>query len=214
MSVRLRTAPRQYRINKWIQLNKIPSDNSSAVKIVVSEFTQSEILQGTNISIIDPKRGTVFAYTINAQGVLPNSECNELTVEQILEELRRWGFNVVYSPQFELSRAQSEFIRSLLTLGCSHIRPLDVKGIKKTFCVAFNVDKPELAVYRQKLLTNSYLFERHEWEAIRTAGVILLEQQDNFRRFSWNWLDFVAEINDLVTRFAPPCHCQGKCDCK
>ena len=211
MAVNLRTPPRRYRINKWTQLNKIPSDNSSAVKIVVSEYAQSEILRGININITDPKRGTVFAYTINAQGSLPNSEVNELTTEQILQELRRWGFNVEFSPQFELSKAQSDFIRSFLTLGCTHIRPLDVKGVNETFCVAFNVTDPKLAGYRQKLLTNTYLFERREWNELLTLGVIMINRQENYKRFSWNWLDFVAEINDLTTRFTA--ECAGRC-CK
>jgi hypothetical protein len=214
----LRTQPRRYRINKWTQLNNIPSDNSSAVRIKVSEFCQSDILQGININITDPKRGTVFAYTINAQGTLSNSTVNELSVEQILQELARWGFNVVFSPEFNLSIAQSRFIRSFLEMGCTHIRPLDVNGINHTFLVAFNINDKRLDDYprnfRRKLLQSTYIFHHQEWNELLTCGIIQVNKQENYKQFSWNWLHFVAEINDLVTRFTVlPCRCRGRCTC-
>jgi len=216
--VPLRTSPRRYRINKWTQLNKIPSDNSSAVRIKVSEYCNSEILQGININITDPKRGTVFAYTINAQGSLPNSQVNELSVEQILQELSRWGFNVEFSPEFNLSRAQSEFIRSFLNMGCTHMRALNVKGIQETFLVAFNANDKRLLKYSRnfphKLLDSTYEFQRQEWNELLTCGIIQVDKQENYKQFSWNWLHFVADINDLVTRFTvSPCRCRGRCTC-
>jgi hypothetical protein len=219
MAVPLRTMPRRYRINKWTQLNKIPSDNSSAVRIKVSEFCNSGILQGTNINITDPKRGTVFAYTINAQGTLPNSEVSELSVEQILQELARWGFNVEFSPEFNLSEAQSRFIRSFLNMGCTHMRAVNVKDIKGTFLIAFNVNDNRLLRYPRnfprKLLDITYEFQRQEWNELLTCGIIQVNKQENYKQFSWNWLHFVADINDLVTRFTVPtaCCCRGRCVC-
>ena len=93
--------PLRYDISDWHQLTDVRSNNSRDLSIRVSDIIHSDILTGLRIRIEHKTFGTLFTYVVGASGSIisePDSGITyELTKDQILAELARYGFLVTYT---------------------------------------------------------------------------------------------------------------------
>lgn len=194
----------RYKVSDWRQLPQVQSNNSNKLTISVAEFVQDKRLNGTRIQVTHEDFGVLFACVVNGGGdIVSESEenlVNELTPEQILSELQKFGYYITYKPTIKLPIRQLEYLMSIRGLNFDKIRILYVHeyiyGIKqiKWHVVAFNVKEcPDW-------INNWYSPHKNEFlKALNSGGAMNLSKVSRTEKFNWSFLvDFVANIEDIV----------------
>ena len=194
----------RYQISDWHQLPKAQSNNSNKLSIVVSDFIQDDRLGGTRIQVIHEDFGPVFVCVVNGEGsiVTPIQDniVSELTPDQILAELQKFGYYIIYKPTTKLPSAQLDYLVQLRNMKYDKIRILYVHeyiyGIKqiKWYVVAFNVkENPDW-------INNWYSPSKSEYQsALMNGSAVNLLSVSQSRKYRWAWLvDFVANIDDVL----------------
>ena len=177
----------RYSITDWHQAPAAKSNNSDKLHIHVTDLITTEI-SGLCIRVEHDELGTLFATLVNASGTdLTPDESElvfELPLETIIHILYTFGFIIEFDEKLHLPTSQIEFLRSLQGLNFDKLRVLNVRkqaGAEITtadwYVVAFNAQKN----------TSS-------------GSAINLSDATNrdIHRWSWNWLNFVANISDIL----------------
>lgn len=194
--------PLRYNISDWHQLSSVQSNNSRKLSIAVTDLIQSEIITGTQISVVyKGYQYPLFSYTISAAGTAVTEELAfDLTKDQILAELAKYGFLVTFNQMRHLPENLLTYLQTLNNLGFDKIRKLNVtsmswgKKIGTTFIVAFMVDKcPEW-------LANDYEIDEKDFkDLLYGGGAMNLTPISETNQWDWGWLTFVANIDDILT---------------
>lgn len=196
--------PLRYKISSWRQLPECLSNNSRHLKIHLTDFFNNRHLRGFRISVDHDTMGTLFACILHARGDIVTDgyefEKCELSTEEILRELKKFGFLITYHPNQNLPSAQLEYLISLRGLRYDKIRILNVwdlssAGIKeyKTYIVAFMSDP------HGDWLNNGYCPSLKEFSKALIDGTACnLTEVSKTRCFRWDWLNFVANIDDII----------------
>lgn len=194
--------PLQYNISDWHQLSDAKSNNSRDLKICVSDIIQDNRLTGTRIQLNHTHFGVLFACVLKAQGTMV-TEFNdnlvvEFTTQQILAELKKYGFLITYNPRAHLPGNQLEYLMSLHKLGYQKLRIMNVykyvNGVKQFqwYVIAFNIDDANW-------LNNGYAISETEFmNALRDGKCVNISAISKTNRWSWSWLDYVANIEDIL----------------
>ncbi|MBQ3184625.1 MAG: hypothetical protein IJB54_01435 [Firmicutes bacterium] len=197
----------KYKISSWKQLPKCLSNKSKYLHIRVGEYTTEE-LSGTRIVVEHEILGTLFACLVNAHGQLLSKNDEgvifELTPGQILQELEKFGFLIVYNPISELSGNQIEFLMTINKLKYDKIRILSVWNIEhgekqfKEYVVAF------LAKDNPQWLNASYAPSYTEFvAAVSNGSAFNVSSLSECSNYNWSWLhNFVANIDDVINDYA------------
>ena len=196
--------PLRYRISSLRQLPCCLSNNSHSLKIHVSDFTNNDLLEGFRITVEHPTMGILFACLLDAKGTFitgldKKSPSHEFTIDQILAELRKFGFLIEYRPALNLSGDQIQYLMTLNKLGFDKIRILNVwKTVREEksftwYVVAFR------ACPHGDWLNDGYSPSQKEFQAALMNGTAMnLTDVSKTRQFRWDWLDYVANIDDLI----------------
>ncbi len=196
--------PLRYQISDWKQLCKCKSNNSSKLKINVTEFIQNSDVRGTRISVDHELLGTLFTYVVNLSGgiISPVSSSidSELSTNEILAQLAKFGFLVTFKEYAHLSGDQLQYLMTLQNLHFDKIRLLNVwdasSGIKEftTYVVAFKLD------FLSDWLNAGYSPSKSEYlEAMNAGYAINISAISRDKEFRWDWLyNWVADINDIL----------------
>lgn len=195
----------QYRVSSWNQLSQCKSNNSDELEIKVSKYTQNYDIEGTKISVVHPKYGTLFAYTIWPKGDLITDITgdidNVVTHDILLNELKRYGFYVMFVEENRLPAGQVRLLRTLQGLHFDKIRMISVQDLSSDFqasirITAFNVQKHE------DWLNSGYSPTKLEWEsAILDGTAFNISGLDEAKKYSWNWLyNIIADIDKILLR--------------
>lgn len=196
--------PLQYNISSWDQLTKCQSNNSIDLHIGITDYTDEAKLTGTLIQVKHNLFGTLFACLVNASGNLLSQDSenhiHEFTTAQILSELAKFGFNVTYNPREHLDGEQLQYLMTLNQLGFDKIRTLVVNRYNRTglieptpIVVAFKVDKCS------RWIDNSFIeSESNFMLALSQGHAINVSAISAEQSFKWDWLDYVASIDDIL----------------
>ena len=179
--------------------------NSAYLYITVDHVFNDKRLNGTVIRLTHSDFGLLFACTVNATGTILTPDNNsgiisEFTTEQILAELKKFGFDITFNLEAGLSGDQIDYLMTLDALGFDKIRTLDVYRYSKMsnkifsqYVVAFNIEKcPEWINQNYSIDEKSFL------EALNAGGAMNLTYISQTKQFNWNWLDYVANIKDII----------------
>lgn len=189
--------PLKYSISDWHQLSQCLSNASRDLSISVSDLIQNDILTGLKLSVNHAQFGSIFTYIINPKGnLIYNKDVKDITSGQILDELSKYGFLVEFSPQKELSIDQLNYLKEIQNLHFDKIRKLSVHrtdGKCSEYVVAFMVsDNP-------RWLDNTYSTDLREFtDSITDGTAINMTLLSETRNYDWSWLDFVANIQDII----------------
>ena len=197
----------RYEISDWHQLVKAKSNNSDQLYITVGDIVQNDTLTGLRIQLQHRAFGTLFACVRNASGAIvtpPNSETSEnISDDQIIAELAKYGFHIVYTYPQHLPSAQLEFLITLKALQFDKIRTLTVRSykngveVRNSFIVAF------LADVNSKWLSNTYAPTKSEYmTALENGSAFNISQTATAHEWDWSWLTFVANIDDILAENA------------
>lgn len=195
----------RYKISNWDQLTKCRSNNSADLYITVDHVFNDKRLNGTIIRVTHSDFGVLFVCTVNSSGTILTPDSNsgiipEFTTDQILQELHKFGFDVVFTLEHGLSGEQLDYLMTLDSLGFDKIRTLDVytydNAGSRTFAqyvVAFNVEKcPDWI--NQSYYAHKTLF----LDALNDGGAMNLTYVSQTKQFDWTWLTYVANIQDII----------------
>lgn len=192
------TIPLRYNISDWHQLVDCKSNNSSNLRIAVSDLLQNDSIRGIRLSVQHASYGSLFTYVVGAEGelVTPESEIGpELSVSQILKELSRYGFLITFDAKAHLPGAQLQFLLTLQNLHYDKIRLLTVNygQYSRTYVVAFKI------AAHPSWIDNTVFVYGPEFKTATANGsafnVSTISEAENYR---WDWLDYVANIDDII----------------
>ena len=109
--------PLQYKISSWRQLPNCLSNNSRDLRIHVTDFFNNEELRGFRISLEHRTMGVLFCCVLQARGTIITDDddygATELSPDEILKELHKFGFYITYEPIKALS---GNLLNYLITL--------------------------------------------------------------------------------------------------
>lgn len=111
-----------YAIDDWHQLVNAKSNTDPTLKVYVSDFVDSMILQGIRISVKHPQYGVLFSALANANGRLVDSAETGLSNTDILQALRQLGFDVDFKLRPQVNSPTRVFLTAAYTAGYTHIR--------------------------------------------------------------------------------------------
>ena len=194
-----------YEISDWKQLTKCLSNNSNELRISVCNYVQNSDIEGTKISVVHPHYGVLFSYTIDPIGKLVtdiDSEDIEVVNTQILlNELKRYGFEVVYKEEEHLPESQVDLLRSIQKLNFDKLRLCVVHDgdvVEKRVCIiAFNI------IGNEHWLNAGYSPNKYELhKAILDGSALNVSGLTDVHKYSWDWLyNVIIDLNDLLSKY-------------
>lgn len=202
----MKMMPLRYSISSWRQLVDVKSNNDPELKILVADFIGDYELQGFRISITHPKYGVLFSYVLDARGTFisetpyTHERPDEIGNEALLRELHRYGFEVVYRPERDLSGDQISYLMNLKNLCFDKIRMLNVWYIGegdqrnyKAYLVGFQSEK------LGDWLNMAYSPSIKDFKSALLDGTAInLTDISRTRRYDWSWLTYAANIDDII----------------
>lgn len=196
--------PLRYNISNWLQLSECISNNSKDLFITVRQIIDdgSHRLRGTNILVNHSQYGTLFACLVNADGSLLSPDpvsgiIKEFSIDEICEELYKFGFDVTFHINQHLSGDQISYLMTISDLGYDKLRRLYVQdkpdGRYSEYIVVFNVAKcPDWINLDFTCGKKPFV------EALISSGAMNLTDLEQTKGFDWTWLTYVANINDII----------------
>lgn len=190
----------RYRISDWHQLQSAMSNTCRDLHIAVDDLVNNRQLGGIRISVIHKDFGTLFSYVVHGSGTLLSDSnvhpYTELSTDVLLAELQRYGFIVDYTIVEHLPGDQLNYLLTLRDLGFDKLRLLHVRDYaaasNDVHLVAFN------AVENPDWLANTYAAGNTEFSDALKHGSAVVIRRTAESKWSWDWLDFVANIDDIV----------------
>ena len=189
----------RYSISSWSQATKCLSNNSRDLHISVANYLHNVDFEGQILSVVHTKYGTMFAVITNGQGNLI-SETDEdgrqlplLTTEEVLRQREKFGFDITYAEEPNLSGEQLTFLANLYDLGYDAITRVRIKypKITRTAYIAYNSCKSV------KYLTFDTMVSKSEFDASLESGEIAnISKMDT--TLEWDWLTYTCQISDLL----------------
>ena len=196
--------PLRYNISSWFQLPECKSNNSRDLHIAVHQIIDdgTHRLAGISIEVRHTLYGVLFACLVDSSGSLLTPDpisgiIKEFSTDEILAELNKFGFDITFEIHQHLSEAQINFLRTVMDLGYDKLRRLDVQdkpdGRYSRYIVVFNVAKcPDW-------INNDFTCGKKPFvDALVTSGAMNLTDLEQTMGFDWTWLDFVANIVDII----------------
>lgn len=192
----------RYQISSWQQLPNCLSNTSRELHVHVANIVNSPNLSGLRISIEHDRYGTLFTYMAGCGGELIDITPEaDISTEQILGQLRQFGFLVQFSPESNLPSSQLEYMLTLRKLHYDKIRILNVWKPRittekefKQYVVAFQSSAHKFWLNRE------YSPSEDEFtEGLINGTAINLTDISKTKRYNWSWLkEYVANIDDVV----------------
>lgn len=196
--------PLQYKIRTWRQLVYCLSNTNRDLRIHVTDIFNNDLLSGFKISVDHPMLGTLFACVLEARGELIYEDeeysPSELSVDSILNELKKYGFLVTFAQRLGLGGPQLEYLMAIRELGYDKIRLLG------TWKMEHNVKTTDVKVvaFRSESLSewihNTYSASFDEFnDALLNGFALNLSGMSQARQYRWDWLkDCVDNIDDII----------------
>lgn len=194
----------QYRISDWRQLDTCLSNNSRDLRIETTVLLNNKHINGLRISVIHSIFGVLFTCVVGAKGSVVSKDdtgfLQEFTPAQILAELKKYGFNVIYSPVEHLLGNQLEYLATINKIGFDKIRILSVYdtplGVKefKTHVVVFNskgLDDWMNAGYSPSI--------KEYQDALSKGKCMCIDEISDKHNFNWSFLhNTVMNVYDIL----------------
>lgn len=196
----MNTVPRRYRISSWRQLPECTSNNSKKLHIYVSDYIHNPYISGMRISVEHEVYGCLFSCILRGRGslvtLIPDSD---MSVREVLLQLAKFGFFIDYDPRDPLAGDQLSYLMTLKDLHFDKLRVLaysDMKDGAEIFTkhiVAFNSE------HHSNWLNNDYCPRREDYmKSLLDGSAVNLTGISETRKYDWAWLDYVADINDII----------------
>lgn len=196
--------PLRYEISNWDQAVQCLSNNSTKLHIRISHINNNQNFSGIRIAVEHDIYGILFSTVIQAEGeiITPLGD-DELTTDDILVQLSKFGFLITYAYNDRMTEEQIEYLITLDGLKFDKIRVLPVVEYNrigsrevKMYVVVFQSDK------LPKWLNENIAISRSEFlNALGKGSALNLEGISETKKFVWDWLTFVGTIKDIINDY-------------
>ena len=137
--------PLRYNISDWHQLPECRSNSGETLSIKVADLIQNNHVTGTRITVVDEVIGILFSYVLNPTGDYiidddPPASTYDLSTDQILAILYKFGFFVTYNRETHLSAEQITYLEAVDELGYDKIRWIATRE-GDNYIVVFNAEQ-------------------------------------------------------------------------
>ena len=193
----------QYKISSWTQLGECLSNTDRKLHAVCSKII-SPALRGLSVRVEHEDFGCLFSYLVDGDGpIISDLQVEELSTQTVLEQLKRFGFYIIYEREKQLPGAMLDYLITLDGLGFDKIRvmfidtsevPIGETDIVQYCVVAFKVkDHP-------KWIDNMYRATESEIsQGAMNGTAINISAISKERHFNWSFLeDYVLNISDIL----------------
>ncbi len=187
----------RYRISSWTQLPDCLSNNSKNYYITVTDLTQQKDINGLVLTVHHAKYGVLFSAMPDSSGKLISEYDEEgvdipsMTCEEILTQLKRFGFDIQYNQESSLPDYTLSFLMQLDDLGYSKITRIHVgRAPGKNYVVALKADGNE-DIYT----FGSSITEAKFNKKLASNNVINITEQKDV---TWTWVDRTYNIEDVL----------------
>lgn len=193
----------QYKISKWAQLSQCRSNNSPDLRIAVSKYIQNQDIEGTKVEVTHPIYGTLFAYTILPRGdLVTNIEKDNLeTVHHdiLLNELKRYGFYVLYEEEEYLPVGQVRLLKTLQGLHFDKIRIFAIQNLSSAWKDSLRVTAFDILEH-ENWLNAGYSPTVQEWQnAILNGTAFNVSGLEEAQKYHWDFLyNTVGDIDKIL----------------
>ena len=194
----------RYQISNWDQLQECKSNNSKHLHAKCVHITADD-LDGIVISVEHDRYGTLFASTLATTADIfsfQDEGClvHQLSIDDILGELNKFGFNVIYIPIKHLSGKQLDYLMTLRDLHFDKIRVVTFengstfKSEPTSQVVAFNIEE------NPEWIHNTYYISKKEFaDALMNGSAMNISATCKDNSFDWSFLeDYVYSIDDIL----------------
>ena len=197
----------RYEITDWSQVTECLSNNSPDLRMRYIEISDED-LEGKLIQVEHTLYGTLFACLVEGRGPLLSSPdplnpaaLHVFRLEDILMELYKFGFDIIFKRERKLSGDQLNYLITLRGLGFQKLRYLNIvlpyvpnKPKYRRIVVGFMVGP------HPKWLNSTYSCPETEYlKAIEDGSAINLTAISQTVGFDWSFLrDFVLSIDDIL----------------
>lgn len=201
----------RYEIDSWDQITGCQSNNSPKLHLTY-DVALGRSLSGQIIRVEHDDYGCLFSYVVEAIGVDVSCSANgtvfQLTTDELLMELEKYGFIVKFSKCLQISDAQYQLLMSSQLLGMSKIRIMYVDMAdkpampdecyeRKPYLVMFKTDKLPM------WLSNGKVCSKKEFANALANGyaVNLTECEGGLHGNDWSFLtDKVLNVSDILEK--------------
>lgn len=195
-----------YKITSWLQLNQCLSNHDPDLRASGVQITD-DVLQGVVVRVTHRKYGCLFAYLVDGTGVdVENPAIPILTPEEILTELHRFGFYIMYDPIGTLPGRVIDYLITLDKLGYDKIRYMLIAEP-----TIYDTEKdPDYLITAFKIknhpdwINNTYRATRDEFQnALMDGTAINITAISEENHFDWSFLrDYVLNISDIIEEYS------------
>lgn len=161
----------RYSIDSWDQITQCKSNASRHLHLTCDRIVD-RCLSGVVIRVEHEKYGCLFSYLVEGNGTLltpkPDGQLFELSTDDVLMELEKFGFLVEFSKTPQLDNDQFSLLAEASQLGYDKIRIMYVGNriqstgpmyTRKANLVMFNIDKLPTWLNNQKVCTKNEFSE-------------------------------------------------------
>ena len=201
----MKLQPLRYSIASWYDLPKCKSNISKDYRIYVEDIVDDDNLRGIVITVNHRKYGTLFQHILECSGKLLAYEGirpHQFSLEEILTELSKFGFDVQFTPQLHLSESMLSYLGTLVNLNYDKLRVISIadrynyhtdESQYTDYVVAFSADK------LPKWLDNTYTPTKSEFTDSMLSGYSCnVSMSPEGKKLDWSWLDYIANIHDIL----------------
>lgn len=189
----------RYSISNWSQATKCLSNNSKELRISVANYIHNTDFEGQIISVVHTRYGTMFATITNGRGYLVSTTDEEghelpfLTTEAVLKQLEKFGFDISYEEEPNLSGEQLTFLTNLYDLGYDAITRVRVQYAKvsRNVVIAYNSAKGV-----DYLKFNTIVPKAKFDESLESGAIVNVAKMNP--DLEWDWLTYTCQIEDLL----------------
>lgn len=203
------SAPLRYNISNWLQLAECKSNNSCDLYITVKQIIDdgSHRLQGINILVNHSQYGTLFACLVDSSGTLLTPDpvsgiIKEFSTDEILAELNKFGFDVIFEINQHLSGSQISFLMTVSDLGYDKLRRIWVQdkpdGTYSEYIIVFNTSSEKCP---QGWITGNPIVQCGKKlfvDALISSVAMNLTDLEQTKGFDWTWLTSLVNIEDII----------------
>lgn len=192
-----------YKISSWTQIGECLSNTDKKLHAVCSKIVSTS-LQGLVVRVEHEDFGCLFSYLVDGSGpAISDQSITPLSTQEILDQLRRLGFYIIYEEEKQLPGSLLNYLITLDGLEFDKIRilyvdmpaPMPGEDVEpKYYVVAFKVkDHPEW-------IHNTYRATEDEIIQGTMAGTAInVSAMSEKLNFNWGFLkDYVLNIKDIL----------------
>lgn len=189
----------RYTISDWRQARKCLSNTSRKLHIEVAEYVQNADIVGLQLAVKHELYGYLFVTTIRCTGNILDPDIPDLSNEDILQQLARFGFLITYVPEANLKGSQLDCLANLQEIGFDKITRVTVMRREDNHRSKYKAIVAFKSADNTDLIPFDYVISALDFTCRLDKGTVFnLNEISYNEQFDWTWLKSTVNIEDIL----------------